>query len=77
MTGGEALAAVLDALGLTQAAFAKDADISAKHLNQLVKGHAPFTPETTAAIADGIALRILTIDTRHRMQVLRQKGGTP
>ena len=77
MTGGEVLTAILDALDITQAAFAQDAGISAKHLNQLVKGHAVFTPEATAAIADGIALRILTIDTRHRMQVLRQQGGRP
>jgi plasmid maintenance system antidote protein VapI len=77
VTGGEALAAILDVLDIPQSAFAQDAGISAKHLNQLVQGNANFTPETTAAIADGIALRILTIDTRHRMQVLRSKGGTP
>ena len=66
--------AVLDALDVSQAAFAADADISAKHLNQLVKGHANFTPEMVALLADGMAVRLMSIDTRHRLKVLREAG---
>jgi plasmid maintenance system antidote protein VapI len=74
VTGGDTLRAVIGSLGLTQAAFARDAGISAKHLNMLIKGHAHFTPETTVQIADAIAVRLVAIDTTHRMQVLRRRG---
>lgn len=75
MTGGEALQAVIKALGVTQSAFAADCGISAKHLNQLVKGHANFNAEMIATLADGVAVRLMTIDTRHRVARLRQMGG--
>jgi plasmid maintenance system antidote protein VapI len=73
MTAGEALQAVLDALGTPQSAFAYEAGISAKHLNQLIKGHANFTPETSLMIADALAMRLVAIDTKDRMETLRRR----
>ena len=47
---GETLLDVLDERGMTQAELARRTDLSAKHINQIVKGHAP--------ISNDVALRI-------------------
>lgn len=73
MTAGEALLAVIDVLGIPQSVFAKEAGISAKHLNQLIKGHANFTPEMAVIIADAVALRLVDLDTRQRMSAVRRR----
>jgi plasmid maintenance system antidote protein VapI len=75
MTGGEALGLMLAAIGVSQASFASDVDISAKHLNQLVKGHVNLTPELAVVIADALAQRLVFIDTKYRMDTVR-KGSS-
>lgn len=72
MTCGEALGAVLNVLGVKQSTFAVDAGISPAKVNQLIHGHMQFTPETIAHVADGLALRLMAIDVRHRMATLRR-----
>jgi transcriptional regulator with XRE-family HTH domain len=72
ISGAVALRIMLDAIGVSQAGFAQDVGISAKHLNQLLQGKANFTPETTALIADGLAVRLMAIDTAYRLRALRK-----
>lgn len=43
---GETLAEVLADVGMTQAELAKRTGLSTKHVNQIIKGSAPITPET-------------------------------
>lgn len=47
---GETLAEVLEALGMTQTELAKRTGLSVKHINQIVKGSAPISPETSLAL---------------------------
>lgn len=69
---GDVLSSVLDVLGIPQTVMAAESKISAKHLNQLIRGHVTLTPETAIQLADAIALRLVAIDTRQRMEALRQ-----
>lgn len=74
MTAGETLGAILDVLGTPQSIFAREVGISAKHLNRLINGHSNFTPEMSLMIAEVVALRLVEIDTRDRMEALRRMG---
>lgn len=74
MTGGEALGLMLAAVGVSQASFASDVDISTKHLNQLVRGRVNLTPELAVVVADALAQHLVLIDTKHRMDAKRRKG---
>jgi HTH-type transcriptional regulator/antitoxin HigA len=44
---GDTLEEVLEAMGMTQAELAKRTGLSAKHVNQIIKGVAPITPDTS------------------------------
>lgn len=43
---GETLLETIEAIGLTQAALAKRTGLTTKHINQIIQGVAPITPET-------------------------------
>ena len=43
---GATLQEVLDEAGMTQAELAERTGLSAKHINQVIKGHASLTPQT-------------------------------
>lgn len=47
---GESLRQTLDALGMSQIELARRTGISQKHINQILQGAAPITPETSLAI---------------------------
>lgn len=47
---GETLRQTLDAIGMSQAEFARRADLSTKHVNQIIQGEAPITPDTAVAL---------------------------
>jgi len=47
---GETVRQTLDAMGMSQAEFARRADLSTKHVNQIVQGDAPITPDTALAL---------------------------
>jgi HTH-type transcriptional regulator / antitoxin HigA len=46
---GETLRETLEAIGMSQADLARRADLSAKHINQIIQGDAAITPETAVA----------------------------
>jgi HTH-type transcriptional regulator/antitoxin HigA len=46
---GETLRETLDFIGMSQAELARRADLSTKHVNQIIQGEAPITPETSLA----------------------------
>ena len=47
---GESLRQTLEALQMTQAELAERAQLSTKHINQIIQGFAPITPETSIAL---------------------------
>ncbi len=47
---GETLRQTLEAIGMSQAEFARRADLSTKHVNQIIQGDAPITPDTAVAL---------------------------
>lgn len=47
---GESLRQTLEALQMTQAELAERAQLSTKHINQIVQGLAPLTPDTALAL---------------------------
>ena len=47
---GETLRETLESIGMSQADLARRADLSAKHVNQIVQGEAAITPETALAL---------------------------
>lgn len=46
---GETLRSTLETMGMTQADLSRRADLSAKHINQIIQGTAPISPETAVA----------------------------
>lgn len=56
---GNTLDEVLDSFGMTQAELAKRTGLSTKHINQIVNGAAPITPETALLLerATGVSAR--------------------
>jgi HTH-type transcriptional regulator/antitoxin HigA len=70
---GDSLRETLEAIGMTQAEFARRADLSTKHVNQIVKGDAALTPDTALAIerVTGVPSRLwLRLEARYRTQLL-------
>lgn len=57
---GETLAEVLEEIGMTQAELAKRTGLSPKHINQIVRGSSPVTPETALLLekATGVDARV-------------------
>lgn len=47
---GETLRETLESIGMTQADLARRAELSTKHVNQIIQGEAPITPETAVAL---------------------------
>jgi HTH-type transcriptional regulator / antitoxin HigA len=47
---GETLRAVIEARGMTQAELSRRAGLSAKHINQIVQGVAPISPDAALAL---------------------------
>lgn len=57
---GETLRETLEAIGMPQAELARRAELSTKHVNQIIQGQAPITPETAVALerVTGVPARI-------------------
>lgn len=57
---GETLLEVLDERNMTQAELSMRTGLSAKHINQIAKGHAPVTPDTALLFerAVGVSARV-------------------
>lgn len=67
----------LEAAGFSQADVAARANLSAKHLNQLVRGHVPLTPEVAVALERvlGVSTDLwLRMDATWQALRLRQEG---
>lgn len=47
---GETLRETLESIGMTQTDLARRAELSTKHVNQIIQGEAPITPETAVAL---------------------------
>jgi HTH-type transcriptional regulator/antitoxin HigA len=72
---GETLRDTIDALGMTQADLARRTALSAKHINQIVQGIAPITPETAIAFehVTGVPARLWNALEANYRQRLAQK----
>ena len=57
---GETLAEVLDERDMTQTELAERTGLSIKHINRIVKGRAPITPDTALLLerATGLTARV-------------------
>lgn len=57
---GETLVEVIAERGMTQAELAARTGLSAKHINQIVKGIAPITPDTALLLESttGVSARV-------------------
>jgi plasmid maintenance system antidote protein VapI len=81
-TVGQQLQDILDANKITQARVAEDTGLSTKHINWLVKGRAPLTPEVAVLIEEHFpqikAFPLLMAQLRqdiHKVRARRQKPG--
>lgn len=75
---GETLRDTIDALGMTQVDLARRTDHSPKHINQIVQGIAPITPETAIAFehVTGVPARLwngLEANYRQRLAQRRER----
>lgn len=71
---GETLRETIDSLGLTQAELATRAGLSAKHVNQIIKGAATISPDVARRLesATRVPARIWnTLESNYRAQLLR------
>lgn len=76
---GETLRARLHEIGLTQSDLAVRTGLSAKHVNQIIKGLAPITHETamTLELVTGTPAAVWNkLEARYRESLLRMKGRT-
>lgn len=74
---GETLRARLNEIGLSQADLALRSGLSAKHVNQIIKGLAPVTHETamTLELVTGTPAAVWNkLEARYREALLRRKG---
>lgn len=72
---GATLAEVLDSLAMTQTDLARRIGLSVKHINQIVNGVAPITPETALLLerATRVSARLWNaLEMAHREYVSRQ-----
>ena len=72
---GESLAEILEASGMTQVELATRTGLSPKHVNQIVKGIAPITPETALSLekVTGVPARTWnSLEATYRSLVSRQ-----
>jgi plasmid maintenance system antidote protein VapI len=70
---GVVLVRTLKALGISQAELARQAGLSTKHVNQVIKAGAPISPAVAAAIGEstGIPAEVwIVLDAIHRVQDL-------
>jgi HTH-type transcriptional regulator/antitoxin HigA len=73
---GDTLEEVLDNIDMTQAELAKRTGLSTKHINQIVNGAAPITPETALLLerATGVSARTWSnLDVAYREHLSRQQ----
>lgn len=72
---GESLAEILEGSGMTQVELATRTGLSPKHVNQIVKGIAPITPETALSLekVTGVPARTWnSLEATYRSLVSRQ-----
>src|ERR1700745_3350110 len=73
---GDTLEEVLDDIDMTQAELAKRTGLSTKHINQIVNGAAPITPETALLLerATGVSARTWSnLEVAYREYLSRQQ----
>jgi HTH-type transcriptional regulator / antitoxin HigA len=76
---GETLRDSLDALGMTQADLARRTGLSTKHINQIIQGLAPITPDTALALERvvGVPARFWNaLEANYQAQLLRMRDRT-
>jgi HTH-type transcriptional regulator/antitoxin HigA len=74
---GETLRETLSALGMTQVQLAARTGLSLKHVNQIVQGVAPITPETALLLekATGVKARMWNVlEAAYRERVTREEA---
>jgi HTH-type transcriptional regulator/antitoxin HigA len=79
---GETVRSTLDALGMTQADLSRRTGLSAKHINQIIQGAAPITPDTALALERvlGVPARFwnaLEANHQSRQLQLREREVSP
>lgn len=73
---GGTLRDTIDALGMTQADLARRTGLSPKHINQIVQGIAPITPETAMALehVTGVPARLWnSLEANYRQRLARDR----
>lgn len=73
---GETLRDTIDALGMTQADLARRTDLSPKHINQIVQGVAPITPETAIGLehVTGVSARLWNgLEANYRQRLAQER----
>jgi HTH-type transcriptional regulator/antitoxin HigA len=73
---GETLRAVIEARGMTQADLSRRAGLSAKHINQIVQGVAPISPDAAFALERvlGVPARFWNaLEANHQSRELQQR----
>ena len=77
---GSTLEEALEERSMTQAELARRTGLSAKHINQIVNGKAPLTPETAARLEEVLGIRGSLwnrLETNYREALLRLEFGSP
>ncbi len=73
---GETLRDTIDALGMTQVDLARRTDLSPKHINQIVQGVAPITPETAIGLehVTGVPARLWNgLEANYRQRLAQER----
>lgn len=76
---GQTLRDTINVLGMSQADLARRADLSPKHINQIVQGNAPITPETAIALehVTGVPARLWNgLEANYRQRLAQQRERT-
>jgi HTH-type transcriptional regulator/antitoxin HigA len=76
---GETLRETLEALGMTQADLSRRTGLSTKHINQIIQGFAPLSPDTALALERvvGVPARLWnSLEANYQSQQLRLQSRT-
>ena len=71
MSPGEAVQSILDVIGMSQTDLARRADISLKHVNQIINGRAVLHADVAVALADAIAEHLIALEAREQIRKAR------
>src|SRR5450756_2317855 len=76
---GETLRDTIEAMGMSQADLSRRTGLSAKHINQIVQGTAPISPDTALALERvvGVPARFwLTLEANYQSRQTRLRERT-